>query len=125
MPILITWINIYGQIRCSPLYVGRLVQIETGELPLRPSVARLVDEARAAGVTLAVCSTSNEKAVSAVVNVMLGPERAKDFEIYAGDMVPKKKPDPVSIDTNVPVIFSVSNIIPDLTISSVLRRKFM
>jgi len=68
--------------------------IEGGSLPLRPGVARLVDEARAAGVKLAVCSTSNEKAVQAVVDVMLGPDRARDFQVYAGDMVKKKKPAP-------------------------------
>lgn len=68
--------------------------IESGELPLRPGVKRIVDEASAEGMLLAVCSTSNEKAVSAVVNVMLGAERAKRFHIFAGDVVKKKKPDP-------------------------------
>ena len=68
--------------------------IESGALPLRPGVARIVDEAIAAGVKLAVCSTSNERAVAAVVNVMLGPERAPHMPIFAGDMVRAKKPDP-------------------------------
>lgn len=68
--------------------------IESGELPLRPGVKRIVDEAIADGMILAVCSTSNEKAVSAVVNVLLGAERAKRFHIFAGDVVKKKKPDP-------------------------------
>jgi HAD superfamily hydrolase (TIGR01509 family) len=69
--------------------------IESGELPLRPGVARLVDEAIAAGVKLAVCSTSNEKAVHTVVERLLGPERKAKFEvILAGDVVSKKKPDP-------------------------------
>ncbi len=69
--------------------------IESGELPLRPGVARLVDEAIAAGVTLAVCSTSHERAVNLVVEKLLGPERKASFSaILAGDVVSKKKPDP-------------------------------
>ena len=69
--------------------------IESGELPLRPGVARLVDEAIAADVTLAVCSTSHERAVNLVVEKLLGPERKARFSaILAGDVVSKKKPDP-------------------------------
>lgn len=68
--------------------------VETGALPLRPGVARLVDEALAAGVRVAVCSTSNERAVGAIVRVMLGPERAAHIRVFAGDVVPRKKPDP-------------------------------
>jgi HAD superfamily hydrolase (TIGR01509 family) len=69
--------------------------IERGDLPLRSGVKRLVDEAIHAGITLAVCSTSNEKAVNLVVQTMLGPERKKSFAgIFAGDIVHKKKPDP-------------------------------
>jgi HAD superfamily hydrolase (TIGR01509 family) len=69
--------------------------IESGELPLRPGVARLVDEAAAAGVQLAVCSTSNEKSVHTVVERLLGPARKAKFDlILAGDVVSKKKPDP-------------------------------
>jgi HAD superfamily hydrolase (TIGR01509 family) len=69
--------------------------IESGELPLRPGVARLIDEAIAAGVKLAVCSTSNERAVHTVVERLLGPERKAKFDvILAGDVVSKKKPDP-------------------------------
>ncbi len=69
--------------------------IESGQLPLRPGVARLVDEAVAAGVKLAVCSTSDEKAVNAVVERLLGPARKAKFDvILAGDVVSKKKPDP-------------------------------
>lgn len=69
--------------------------IESGELPLRPGVARLVDEAIAADITLAVCSTSHERAVNLVVEKLLGPERKASFNaILAGDVVSKKKPDP-------------------------------
>lgn len=69
--------------------------IEEGRLPLRPGVARVVDEAIAAGLILAVCSTSNERAVNLVVERMLGPERRRHFRlILAGDVVARKKPDP-------------------------------
>lgn len=69
--------------------------IESGKLPLRPGVARIVDEALAEGIKLAVCSTSNVKAVTKIVEVLLGEERKKHFSgIFAGDMVSKKKPDP-------------------------------
>ncbi len=69
--------------------------IKSGDLPLRPGVARLVDEAIADGMVLAVCSTSNEKAVNLVVDTLLGQERKAKFKaILAGDVVSKKKPDP-------------------------------
>jgi len=69
--------------------------IESGELPLRPGVLRLVDEGIADGMTMAVCTTSNERAVNMIIEKMLGPERkAKFAEILAGDVVSRKKPDP-------------------------------
>ncbi|KAG7564901.1 HAD-like superfamily [Arabidopsis suecica] len=71
-----------------------MVLIEKKLLPLRPGVAKLVDQALTNGVKVAVCSTSNEKAVSAIVSCLLGPERAENIKIFAGDVVPKKKPDP-------------------------------
>ncbi|CAA6668252.1 unnamed protein product [Spirodela intermedia] len=68
--------------------------IEKKLLPLRPGVARLIDEALGKAVKVAVCSTSNEKAVSAIVSFLLGPDRAEKISIFAGDIVPRKKPDP-------------------------------
>jgi HAD superfamily hydrolase (TIGR01509 family) len=68
--------------------------IKEGNVPLRPGVLRLIDDAIAAGLELAVCSTSNEKAVQNLVDTLMGPERAAKFNIYAGDMVQKKKPAP-------------------------------
>jgi HAD superfamily hydrolase (TIGR01509 family) len=68
--------------------------IEGGGLPLRPGIARITDEAIAAGLKIAVCSTSNERAVQAVVDKMLGPKRAAHIKVFAGDIVAKKKPDP-------------------------------
>ncbi|HEX6998107.1 MAG TPA: HAD-IA family hydrolase [Gammaproteobacteria bacterium] len=68
--------------------------IASGRLPLRSGVARLVDEASAAGIRLGVCTTSAPASVSGVLD-LLGPERKARFEIVlAGDVVSKKKPDP-------------------------------
>lgn len=77
--------------------------IKEGNLPLRPGVLRVIDEAIAADLKLAVCSTSNELAVRTLVETLMGPERAAKFQIFAGDMVPKKKPAPdvylLAVDT--------------------------
>jgi len=46
-------------------------------------------------MTLAVCSTSHERAVNLVVEKLLGSQRKGHFSaILAGDVVSKKKPDP-------------------------------
>jgi len=52
---------------------------------LAAGVTRLVDEALSFDppVKVAVCSTSNEKAVSQIVK-MMGPERASKIQIFAG-----------------------------------------
>lgn len=77
--------------------------IGKGTVPLRPGVQRLIDEAIAAGKTLAVCSTSNEKAVINLVKTLLGDDRATKFTIFAGDVVDNKKPSPdiynLAVDT--------------------------
>lgn len=73
--------------------------IDGGQLPLRPGVKRLVDEAIARNIILAVCSTSNQKAVTLVVERLLGPQRKEKFSaILAGDVVSRKKPDPEIYD---------------------------
>lgn len=68
--------------------------IKEGNVPLRPGVLRVIDDAINAGLRLAVCSTSAEKAVRNLVNTLMGPARAEKFQIFAGDMVQKKKPAP-------------------------------
>ena len=68
--------------------------INEGTIPLRPGVLRLIDEAIAADLKLAVCSTSAESAVRNLVQTLMGPERASKFQIFAGDMVKMKKPAP-------------------------------
>ena len=68
--------------------------IASGQLPLRPGIARIVDEAIAAGVRLGVCTTSDPKSIDGVLD-LFGPERKARFEfVHAGDIVSRKKPDP-------------------------------
>uniref|UniRef100_A0A7S2V8N0 Uncharacterized protein n=1 Tax=Fibrocapsa japonica TaxID=94617 RepID=A0A7S2V8N0_9STRA len=68
--------------------------IKSGAIPLREGVLRLVDEAISNNVSLAVCSTSNEKAVKNLVLTLMGEERYSKFQFFCGDMVKKKKPAP-------------------------------
>ena len=68
--------------------------IASGQLPLRSGIARIVDETIAAKLQLAVCSTSNERAVTTVVETLLGARRRGHFRIFAGDIAKRKKPDP-------------------------------
>jgi HAD superfamily hydrolase (TIGR01509 family) len=66
--------------------------IESGRLPLRPGVHRLMKEAAEQGLKLGICTTSDEKAANAIAGKIL-----KDIPftfILAGDVVKKKKPDP-------------------------------
>jgi HAD superfamily hydrolase (TIGR01509 family) len=68
--------------------------VRAGRLPGRPGVARIVDEARQAGWSLAVASTSAEESVRAVLEHVVGADVATSFEVFAGDVVAAKKPDP-------------------------------
>lgn len=64
------------------------------DLPVRPGILRIIDEARAAGVRLGVCTTSNPKFIDAVLD-LFGEERKGAFEfVHAGDVVKAKKPAP-------------------------------
>jgi HAD superfamily hydrolase (TIGR01509 family) len=68
--------------------------VRAGKLPGRPGIARIVDEAIAGGWTLAVASTSAEESVRAVLEHAVGEANASRFAVFAGDVVPAKKPDP-------------------------------
>jgi HAD superfamily hydrolase (TIGR01509 family) len=69
--------------------------VEQGGLPLRPGVARLIGEARQAGVRLAIATTTSLENVSALLDASLAPGSADWFEVIgAGDIVPHKKPAP-------------------------------
>ena len=66
--------------------------IETGKLPLRPGIHRFMQEGMAAGLTLGVCTTSNERAAHAIAYNIL--QDINFSFVLAGDIVSKKKPDP-------------------------------
>ena len=65
-----------------------------GRLPARPGIARITAAAFVAGWRLAVCSTSAEASVRAILQAAVGPEMAAGFLVVAGDMVDQKKPAP-------------------------------
>jgi HAD superfamily hydrolase (TIGR01509 family) len=77
--------------RKTEIYVQ---MVSDGRLPPRPGIARIVGEARAAGWQLAVCSTSAEASVRAILDHAVGDVAAADFLVLAGDVVPAKKPAP-------------------------------
>ena len=65
------------------------------EVALRPGVRRLLDEARAQGLTLAIATTTSPANVDALLHATLGPDSSGWFAcIGAGDVVPRKKPAP-------------------------------
>ena len=78
--------------RKSALYVEL---VEAGALPARPGIARIVGEALDAGWLVACASTSALASVEAVLASVVGPEqRARMAGVFAGDVVPAKKPAP-------------------------------
>jgi HAD superfamily hydrolase (TIGR01509 family) len=64
------------------------------ELPPRPGITRTIGEALDRGWTVAVASTSAEASVRAVLEHAVGPATAARVPVFAGDVVPAKKPDP-------------------------------
>jgi HAD superfamily hydrolase (TIGR01509 family) len=66
-----------------------------GGIPLRPGVRRLLAEARAQGLRLAIATTTTPENVTALLGHTLGPGGEAGFEVVgAGDVVPGKKPAP-------------------------------
>ncbi|MCS6813638.1 MAG: HAD family hydrolase [Cyanobacteria bacterium] len=66
-----------------------------GSIPLRPGVKRLLEEARAEGLRLAIATTTTPANVTALVESTLGRQGMSWFEVIgAGDVVPAKKPAP-------------------------------
>lgn len=69
--------------------------LSEGKIPLRPGVERLIQEARAAGIRMAVVTTTTPENVTALLTHTLGPDSESWFEVIAaGDIVPAKKPAP-------------------------------
>jgi HAD superfamily hydrolase (TIGR01509 family) len=68
--------------------------VAAGELALRPGVARLIEEAREAGLTQAIVTTSSRRAVEALANGVLGELRQAFSFWICGEDVRDKKPHP-------------------------------
>lgn len=69
--------------------------IEENVVPLRPGVKRLLQEAREAGLRLAIATTTTPANVTALLQTTLGADSLNWFEVIAaGDIVPAKKPAP-------------------------------
>ncbi|HEY4568952.1 MAG TPA: HAD-IA family hydrolase, partial [Kribbella sp.] len=75
--------------------------IAAGVVPPRPGIRRIITEALAAGWTVAVASTSAEQSVRAVLTGAVGPGVAARIPVFAGDVVPRKKPDPAVYELTV------------------------
>jgi HAD superfamily hydrolase (TIGR01509 family) len=68
--------------------------VAEGRVPTRPGIARIIHGALDAGWTVAVASTSAEDSVLAVLANAVGSSTAERIPVFAGDIVPAKKPDP-------------------------------
>ncbi|MBU1213797.1 MAG: HAD-IA family hydrolase [Gammaproteobacteria bacterium] len=69
--------------------------LREGAIPLRPGIKQLIHDARTAGITLAIATTTTAENVSALLEVGLGRDWASFFAANGcGDIVPRKKPAP-------------------------------
>lgn len=69
--------------------------LKSGAIPLRPGVERLLNEARKAGLRLAIATTTTPANISTLLEATLGTESMDWFDVIAaGDVVPNKKPAP-------------------------------
>ena len=74
------------------LHVGIVAQ---GGIPLRPGVLRLMREAAAAGVRLAIATTTSRVNLDALLSAQLGTDWRRHFAaVVCGEDAPVKKPDP-------------------------------
>ncbi|MFZ5524191.1 MAG: HAD family hydrolase [Pseudomonadota bacterium] len=73
-------------------YTGML---RAGNIPLRPGIRQLLDDARRQGIRLAIATTTTPENVSALLEVGLGKDWERYFAVNGcGDIVPHKKPAP-------------------------------
>lgn len=69
--------------------------LREGQIPLRPGIKQLIAEAHAAGITLAIATTTSPENVSTLLEMGLGMDWEKYFAANGcGDIVPQKKPAP-------------------------------
>lgn len=71
-------------------------RVAAGQIPLRPGVARLIREARDAGIRMAIVSNASRSTLDPVLEFSLRPELRDAIEVIAsGEEVPHKKPHPM------------------------------
>ena len=69
--------------------------LQSGKIPLRRGVKKLIDEALDENIQVAISTTTTPVNVTALLHATLGKDSEKYFtEIAAGDIVPNKKPAP-------------------------------
>ena len=69
--------------------------LRAGQIPLRPGIKQLIQDAQATGITLAIATTTTPENVSALLEIGLGNNWADYFAANGcGDIVPHKKPAP-------------------------------
>ncbi len=69
--------------------------LKSGQIPLRPGVARLIKELRNAKIKIAIATTTTPENVTTLLKSTLGEESPAWFDVIAaGDIVPQKKPAP-------------------------------
>jgi HAD superfamily hydrolase (TIGR01509 family) len=69
--------------------------VRSGGAPLRPGIAELIADARAAGLKLAICTTTSRVNIETLLDVALGAQgRALFAVVVTGEDVRAKKPDP-------------------------------
>lgn len=67
--------------------------LSEGQIPLRPGIRRILDEARTDGIRLAIVTTTTPQNVTALLDSTLPAGGPLWFEVIAaGDIVPAKKP---------------------------------
>ena len=72
-----------------------LEMLQRGKIPLRSGVAELISQARAAGLLIAIATTTTPANVTHLLNATLGRASPDWFAVIAaGDIVPNKKPAP-------------------------------
>jgi len=70
-------------------------RVAAGDVALRPGIARLLSEARARGVRLALATTTSPANVTALIEATLGASTMAWFSsVVCGDAVAQKKPAP-------------------------------
>ena len=71
-------------------------RVEMGEVPARPGVSRLIGELRAAGIRLAIATTTSRSNVDILLATTLADLSPNTFEVIgAGEQATAKKPAPV------------------------------